>query len=100
MSQPGSQPSYAEDRAAIEDLMARYLFAMDWNDFDTYAECFTENGVLDYAMGFAEGRETIRFAGRSYQMRHGPHHPTAMALGCVKTYLDRFAGSGAEEVQR
>ena len=63
--------SYADDRAAIEDLMARYLFAMDWNDFDTYAECFTEDGVLDYAMGFAEGRETIRAEAKRFKENIG-----------------------------
>lgn len=39
--------SYAEDRAAIEHLMARYLFALDFFDADAYASCFTEDGVLD-----------------------------------------------------
>ena len=48
------------DRAEIRDLMGRYLFAMDWQDADAYAECFTEDGVLDYAMGEVSGRETIR----------------------------------------
>ena len=43
--------SYASDRAEIADLMARYLFAMDYHDADAYAECFAEDGVLDYAMG-------------------------------------------------
>ena len=38
---------YASDRAEIADLMARYLFAMDYNDYDAYAECFAEDGVLD-----------------------------------------------------
>jgi hypothetical protein len=33
---------YAGDRAAIEDLMTRYLFALDWNDFDTFAATLTE----------------------------------------------------------
>ena len=28
--------SYAEDRAAIEDLQARYLFALDFHDPDLY----------------------------------------------------------------
>jgi len=51
---------YARDRAEIADLMARYLFAMDYNDYDTYAECFTEDGVLDYAGGTTVGREAIR----------------------------------------
>ena len=53
-------PSYAEDRAEIEDLMARYLFALDWFDADAYAETFAEDGVLDWAMGTVEGREAIR----------------------------------------
>lgn len=69
MANEANQPSYAEDRAAIEDLMARYLFAMDWNDYDTYAECFTKDGVLDYAMGRAEGRENIRAEGKRFKQQ-------------------------------
>jgi SnoaL-like domain len=53
-------PSYAEDRAEIEDLMARYLFALDFFDADAYAETFAKDGVLDWAMGTVEGREAIR----------------------------------------
>lgn len=67
MSGPTGQPGYAEDRAAILDLTARYLFAMDWNDFDTYAECFTEDGELDYAMGVARGRENIRAEAKRFK---------------------------------
>ncbi|HEU4652147.1 MAG TPA: nuclear transport factor 2 family protein, partial [Croceibacterium sp.] len=52
--------THAVDRAEIADLMARYLFAMDYHDADAYAACFTEDGVLDYAMGTLEGREAIR----------------------------------------
>ena len=37
--------SYARHRAEIEDLVARYLFAMDWNDFDAYAERTAESHV-------------------------------------------------------
>jgi hypothetical protein len=36
--------SYAEDRAAIEDLQARYLFALDFHDPDLYVSTFTEDG--------------------------------------------------------
>ena len=57
-----SQPSYADDRAAIEDLMARYLFAMDYNDFETYAATFTEDGELEFARGTVIGRENIKQA--------------------------------------
>jgi len=33
--------SYAEDRAAIEDLQARYRFALDFHDPDLYVSTFT-----------------------------------------------------------
>ena len=39
--------NYAEDRAQIEDLQARYLFALDHFDLDTYVSTFTEDGILD-----------------------------------------------------
>jgi hypothetical protein len=71
MNDAAAPPSYAEDRAAIEDLMARYLFAMDWNDFDTYADCFTEDGELDYAMGTTRGRENIRAEARRFKENVG-----------------------------
>jgi len=57
----------ARDRAEIRDLMGRYLFAMDWHDADAYAECFTEDGVLDYAMATLTGREAIREGARKFR---------------------------------
>jgi hypothetical protein len=63
--------SYANDRAAIEDLMARYLFAMDYHDADMYAGCFTEDGELDWAMGVAKGREAIRAEALSFKDKIG-----------------------------
>jgi hypothetical protein len=52
--------SYAEDRAAIEDLQARYLFAMDFGDPDLYVTTFTEDGILDVGSGEIRGRKAIR----------------------------------------
>ena len=52
--------NYAADRAQIEDLQGRYLFAMNWGDFETYASTFTEDGVLDWARGTVTGRDAIR----------------------------------------
>jgi len=52
--------SYALDRAQIEDLQGRYLFAMNWGDFATYASTFTEDGVLDWSRGTVTGRDAIR----------------------------------------
>ena len=51
--------NYALDRSLIEDLEARYMYAMNWLDAEAYADTFTENGVLDWAGGQAVGREAI-----------------------------------------
>jgi hypothetical protein len=45
--------SYGEDRAHIEDLQARYLFALAYKDAKLYASTFTPDGVLDYNEGNA-----------------------------------------------
>jgi hypothetical protein len=52
--------SYAEDRAQIMDLQARYLFALDFFDMDTYVSTFTKDGVLDILEYQAKGRDEIR----------------------------------------
>jgi ketosteroid isomerase-like protein len=52
--------SYAEDRALIEDLQARYMFALDFKDVDAYLATFTEDGVLDIGTGEIKGHEAIR----------------------------------------
>jgi ketosteroid isomerase-like protein len=54
--------SYADDRAQIEDLQARYLFALDFFDLDTYVSTFTEDGVLDIIEYKVKGRDAIRKA--------------------------------------
>ncbi|MDB5688499.1 MAG: hypothetical protein JWL91_375 [Sphingomonas bacterium] len=57
---PAYSPRYAQDRAEIEDLMARYLFAIDYFDWDAYVATFTKDGVLEFASGRTVGREAIR----------------------------------------
>jgi ketosteroid isomerase-like protein len=52
--------SYANDRALIEDLQARYMFALDFGDLDKYVATFTEDGILDIGEGEWRGRDTIR----------------------------------------
>jgi ketosteroid isomerase-like protein len=54
-----AEDSYAEDRAEIENLQARYMFALDFRDADAYASTFTEDGVLDYGAGEIVGRQAI-----------------------------------------
>ena len=51
---------YARDRALIEDLQARYMFALDFGDLDTYVKTFTEDGILDIIGMKWQGREEIK----------------------------------------
>lgn len=51
--------SYGDDRAKIEDLQARYLFALDFRDPEAYAATFAPDGVLDYGAGVIQGRDAI-----------------------------------------
>lgn len=64
---------YGDDRAAIVDLQARYVMAMDYFDADGYAAVFAEDGVLDWARGLVEGREAIHkfMADRTYDFTRG-----------------------------
>ncbi|HEX9805375.1 MAG TPA: nuclear transport factor 2 family protein [Alteraurantiacibacter sp.] len=63
--------TYADDRAAIEDLMARYMFALDWNDFDTFGQTFTDDAEFEYARGMAKGRDAIVETIRGFKERIG-----------------------------
>jgi hypothetical protein len=58
-AQTGSS-SYAEDRALIEDLQARYMFALDFGDVEKYLSTFTKDGVLDIGDGEIRGHDAIR----------------------------------------
>ena len=58
--QPKYSATYAQDRAQIEDLMARYLFAIDYADWDSYVETFATDGTIEFASGKATGRPAIR----------------------------------------
>jgi hypothetical protein len=71
-----SASSYAEDRALIEDLQARYMFALDWKDLDTYASTFTEDGILDIVGMKWQGREEIK---KAIQPRPAVPAPAAVA---------------------
>ncbi len=61
-AEPSYDANYARDRAEIEDLMARYLFAIDYSDWDAYVATFAEDGELEFASGTWKGREAIRAA--------------------------------------
>jgi hypothetical protein len=74
--QPDYAPRYAEDRAEIEDLMARYLFAIDYFDWDSYVETFAPDGELEFASGTYKGRDEIREALKKFSARIGEFYHT------------------------
>ena len=61
-AEPTYGPSYGTDRAEIEDLMARYLFAIDYHDWNAYVATFTEDAELEFASGTYKGHQAIRDA--------------------------------------
>ncbi|HZF45393.1 MAG TPA: nuclear transport factor 2 family protein [Sphingomonadaceae bacterium] len=75
-AEPTYGPRYAEDRAEIEDLMARYLFAIDYFDWDAYVATFAEDGELEFANGTTKGREAIRKTVMSFTESIGKYYHT------------------------
>jgi hypothetical protein len=73
---PTYSPCYAQDRAEIEDLMGRYLFAIDYFDWDAYVATFTKDGVLEFASGTTVGREAIRATVSKFSERIGQTYHT------------------------
>jgi 3-phenylpropionate/cinnamic acid dioxygenase small subunit len=73
---PTYSSSYAQDRAEIEDLMARYLFAIDYFDWDAYVATFAEDGELEFASGTSRGREAIRTAVTNFSQGIGRFYHT------------------------
>jgi uncharacterized protein (TIGR02246 family) len=49
-----------EDRIAVEDVMARYVWTVDSLDADGYVAVFTEDAIIDANGNISKGREEIR----------------------------------------
>jgi len=49
-----------EDRIAVEDVMARYVWAVDSLDPEGYVAVFTEDAVIDSNGSISKGHEQIR----------------------------------------
>jgi len=50
-----------EDRLDIQELFAKYCWALDLGDADAFVQCFTEDGEFDHLwQGKMHGREAIR----------------------------------------
>src|SRR5690606_16415549 len=75
--QPDYSATYGQDRAEIEDLMARYLFAIDYADWDAYVATFAPDGELTFASGTSKGREAIREAVTRFAEGIGRFYHTA-----------------------
>ena len=56
---PVHAAGYGDDRALIEDLQARYMFAFDFGDAEGYANTFAPDGILDFGQGEIKGRAAI-----------------------------------------
>src|SRR5690606_41943620 len=63
--------SYAGDRAKIEDLQARYLFALHFRDPEAYAATFAPDGIPDHGVGEVKGRGRIPALGANLPRRAG-----------------------------
>tara|TARA_A100001391_G_scaffold130111_3_gene89415 strand:- start:20621 stop:21238 length:618 start_codon:yes stop_codon:yes gene_type:complete len=74
--QPLYNSNYGNDRAEIEDLMARYLFAIDYFDWDAYVSVFAEDAELEYASGITRGREAIRESVVNFSHNIGRYYHT------------------------
>jgi uncharacterized protein (TIGR02246 family) len=55
----GSLGTY-EDRIAVEDVMARYVWAVDSLDPEGYVAVFTEDAIIDSNGSISKGHEEIR----------------------------------------
>ena len=77
-AQSSQELSYGEERALIENLQARYLFALDFKDHDLYVTTFTPDGILDVGDGEIVGREAIKAAVAN--MPGGRHHIANIVL--------------------
>jgi hypothetical protein len=62
-----------EDRAAIQELMARYAWTLDVDDPDGTVALFTPDGVFDGTSGTYEGHARIREMAASSRRREAPH---------------------------
>ena len=49
-----------DDRVAVEDVMARYVWAVDSLDADGYVAVFTKDAVIDSNGNFSKGHDQIR----------------------------------------
>lgn len=91
---PSAGSMRLEDRAAIDDLLTRYSIACDLRDFESLADCFTEDGSFEAVAGKVEGRQALvdYYKGRFRQ--YGPtfHVPHRVLITWDQQDDDRATG--------
>src|SRR5690242_17799256 len=53
---------HAIDKIEIGEMQSRYMFALDWYDGEVYASLFTDDALVEWPEGRAEGKEAIATA--------------------------------------
>ncbi|MFE7243103.1 nuclear transport factor 2 family protein [Streptomyces sp. NPDC057580] len=82
---PGAGAVSAEERAAVEELVARYNWAIDTGDGRGVAACFVEQGVFSGISGRYEGHAELaefgaRFAAAGREVAPLMHWVTNLVL--------------------
>lgn len=90
----GSLGAY-QDRIAVEDVMARYVWAVDSLDADGYVAVFTDDAVIDSNGSISKGRDEIRGIVRSLIARRDDNRakglPTANLYHVISNVRITFA---------
>ena len=70
-----------EDRTAVEDVMARYVWAVDSLDADGYVAVFTEDAIIDSNGTISKGHEEIRKIVTNLMKRHDDNKAKGLPSG-------------------
>jgi uncharacterized protein (TIGR02246 family) len=69
------------DRAAIHEVMQKYVWTVDSGDADGYASVFTEDGVIDSNGSLIKGRDAIRKVVTGLQARYAANRAEGKPAG-------------------
>ena len=69
------------DRAAIHEVMQKYVWTVDSGDADGYASVFTEDGVIDSNGSLIRGRDAIRKVVTGLQARYAANRAEGKPAG-------------------
>jgi uncharacterized protein (TIGR02246 family) len=70
-----------DDRIAVEDVMARYVWAVDSLDADGYVAVFTEDAIIDSNGSISRGHAEIRKIVTGLEQRQHENRAKGLAAG-------------------